>query len=51
MGENVIDISEKLIHEVTRLCNQGSIPLNEKNYNGRGIIISQIKQDDIRILS
>lgn len=59
IGDNVIDISAKLIHEVTRLCNQGSIPLNEKNvkkimientkstYNGRGIIISQIKKDDV----
>lgn len=62
IGDNVIDISEDLIHEVTRLCNQGSIPLNEKNvkkfvientkstYNGREIVISQIKKDDVRFV-
>ena len=49
-----------LTYEVTGLRNEGSIPLNEKNvkmvvlentkstYNRRGIVISKIKQDDVR---
>lgn len=51
------------IHEVTILCNEGSIPVNENNakklvldntkfvYNGRGIVIRKIKKDDVRFLS
>lgn len=31
MGENVVEISANLIHEVTSLSTEGSIPLNEKN--------------------
>ncbi|WP_233109398.1 hypothetical protein, partial [[Clostridium] innocuum] len=62
MEDRVIDITADLIHEVTRLSKVGEIPLNEKNmrkivldntgssYNGRGIVISKIKQDDVRYL-
>ena len=61
--DNVVEISANLIHEVTALCNEGSIPVNEKNvkklvldntksfYNGRGIVISKIKLDDVKFLS
>ena len=55
LGEDVVNNSDNLIHEVTRLCNEGSIIVNEKNvkklvientkskYNRRGIIIHKIK--------
>lgn len=61
-GNKVVDISTKLIHEVIGLSNQGSSPLNEKNVknvientkstnNDICIVITQIKQDDVRFLS
>lgn len=62
MEDRVIDITADLIHDVTGLSKVGEIPLNEKNmrnivldntgssYNGRGIAISKIKQDDVRYL-
>lgn len=63
LGDNVIQFFANLIHEVTRLCNEGSILVNEKNvnklvddntksvYNGRGIVIRKIKQRHVRFLS
>ena len=55
LGDNVIEISANLIHEVTGLCNEGTILVSAKNvkklvldntkfvYNGRGIVINKIK--------
>ena len=63
MGEDVVDISANLIHEVTGLSKQGSVPIGEKLvkkkvesytkaiYNGKTMVISSIKQDDVRFLS
>lgn len=54
-----MQISTNLIHDVTSLRYEGYIALNKKNmkkvvlgnahstYNGRGIVISKIKQDDV----
>lgn len=62
LEDRVIDITADLIHDVIGLSKSSVIPLNEKNmrkivisnigssYNGRGIVISKIKQDDVRYL-
>ena len=62
MEDRVIDITADLIHEVTGLSKEGEMPLNEKkiknvvlentgsSYNGRGIVITKIRQDDVRYL-
>ena len=63
MQDNVVDISTNLIHEVTGLRKKGSVPIGEKMvkkkvesytkvvYNGKAMVISSIKQDDVRFLS
>ena len=63
MQDNIVDISTNLIHEVTTLIKQGSVPIGEKMvkkkvesytkavYNGKAIIISSIKKDDLIFLS
>ena len=63
MQENVVNISSDLIHEVTGLSKQGSVLIGEKLvkkkvesytkeiYNGKAMVISTIKQDDVRFLS
>lgn len=63
MEDSVFDILVDLIHEVTILCNQGSVPIGEKLvkkkverytkvvYNGKAMVINTIKQDDVRFLS
>ena len=63
MKDNVVDISADLIHEVTSLSKQGSVPIGEKLvkkkiesyikvvYNGKAMVINAIKQDDVRLLS
>ena len=63
MEDNVVDISIDLVHEVTSLSKQGSIPIGEKLvkkkverytkvvYIGKAMVINTIKQDDIRFLS
>ena len=62
MHDNVIDIYTKLIHEVTGLSKQGSVPIGEKlvkkkvesytkaAYNGKAMVTSTIKQDDVRFI-
>ena len=63
MQDNVVDISIDLIHEVTSLSKQGSVPIGEKLvkkkvesytkavYNGKAMVINTIKQDDVIFLS
>lgn len=63
MGDNVVEISTNLIHEVTGICKQGSISVGEKLvkkkveqntkavYNGKAMVISTIKQHDVRFMS
>ena len=63
MQDSVIDILANLIHEVTGLSKQGSVPIGEKMvnkkvesytkvvYNGKAMVINTIKQDDVRFLS
>ena len=63
MQGNVVDISSDLIHEVTSLSKEGSVPIGEKLvknkvesytkavYNGKVMVMSSIKQDDVRFLS
>lgn len=63
IGDQIIEISSDLIHEVTGLSNKGKIPINEKNvkktvlentktkWNGRSMMLSLIKQDDVRFIS
>ena len=58
LGNNVVEIYTNFIHEVTRLCNEGSIPVNEKNvkklvsnntkilYKGKGMVINKVRQHD-----
>ena len=60
--DNVVDISTDLIHEVTRLSKQGSVPIVNKLvkkkvesytkvvYNGKAMVISTIKKDNVRFL-
>ena len=60
---SVKDISIDLIHEVTTIIKQGSVPIGKKivkkkfesytkaMYNGKAMVISTIKQDDVRFLS
>lgn len=60
LDDRVINITTDLIHEVISLSKIGVIPFNEKNvkktvmdntkssYNGRGIVVSKIIQDDAR---
>lgn len=62
LDDRVIDITTYLIHEVNSLSKSGVILFNEKNvkktvldntkssYNGKGIVISKIQQDDVRYL-
>ena len=35
LGDKTIEITSGLIHEVARLCNEGGIPVNEKNVKNR----------------
>ena len=61
--DNVVDVSINPIHEVTGLSKEGSVPIGEKLvkkkvesytkvvYNGKSMVISSIKQDDVRFLS
>ena len=63
MQDNVVEISIDLIHEVIGLRKQGSVPIGENLvkkkvesytkgvYNGKAIVISSIKKDDVRFLS
>ena len=63
MGDNVVYISINLIREVTSLRKQGNIPIGEKIikkkvesytksvYNGKEMVISTIRQHDVRFLS
>lgn len=63
LDDRVIDITANLIHEVKGLSKSRVIPFNEKNvkkimldntkssYNGRGIVIRKIIQDDVRYVS
>ena len=63
MQDNVVDISTNLIHEVTSLSKQSSVPIGDKmvkkkvesytkvGYNGKAMVISTIKKDDVRFLS
>lgn len=63
MQNSIVDISTDLIHKVTGLCKQGSVPIGEKMvkkkvesytkavYNGKAMVINTIKQDDVRFLS
>ena len=63
MGDNVVDISTNLIHEVSGLSKQVSVPIGNKMvkkkvesyakvvYNGKAMVTSAIKQDDVRFLS
>lgn len=60
---NVVDISANLIHEVSSSSKQGSVPIGEKLvkkkvegytkvvYNGKTMVISSIKKDDMRFTS
>ena len=62
MEDSVIDILANLIHEVTILRKQGSVPKGEKLvkkkvesytkivYNGKAMVINTIKQDDGRFI-
>lgn len=63
MGDNVANILANLIHEVTGLSKQGSVPISEKLvkkkvesyikaiYNGKAMVINTIRQHDVRFLS
>ena len=63
MGVNVVEISTNLIHEVTSLRKQGSVPIGAKLvkkkveiytkeiYNGKAMAIKTIRQHDVRYLS
>ena len=63
MQDNVVEIFAYLIHEVTCLNKEGSVPIDEKmvkkkvkiytkeKYNGKAMVISSIKWDDVRFLS
>ena len=63
MQGNVVDISVNLIHEVTGLSKQGSVPIDEKMvkkkvksytkvvYNRKAMVITTIKKYDVRFLS
>ena len=62
MEDNIVDTLADLIHEVVDLSKQGSVPIGEKlvkkkfesytkvAYNGKAMVISTIKQDDVRFL-
>ena len=62
MEENVVNNLVDLIHEVTSLCEQGSVPIGEKLvkkkvvsytkaiYNGKAMVINTIEQDDVIFL-
>ena len=55
MGDNVVDISVDLIHEVIGLSKQGNVPIGEKIikqkvelntkvvYNGKAMVINTIR--------
>ena len=63
MEDNVVDILDNLIHNITSLRKQGSAPIGEKLvkkkvesytkvvYNGMTMVINTIKQDDVEFLT
>ena len=63
MQNNIVDIFFDLIHEVTGLSKEGCVPISDKMvkkkvesytkevYNGKAMVISTIKQDNVRFLS
>lgn len=60
MQDSVADILANLIHEVSGLSKKGNVPIGEimvkkkvesytkEMYNGKVVVISRIKQDDVR---